>query len=76
MACQEERAEIAVTLVENGASLNIQNKVRDYLCTGIETCTVTTCRVIMRCVGSGIRRVKSQPQDQGSQAIGLGSAVF
>ena len=29
MACQEERAEIAVTLVENGANLHIQNKVGD-----------------------------------------------
>ena len=27
MACEEERAEIAVTLVENGANLYIQNKV-------------------------------------------------
>ena len=27
MACQEERAEIAVILVENGANLHIQNKV-------------------------------------------------
>lgn len=29
MACQEERAEIAVILVENGANLHIQNKVGD-----------------------------------------------
>ena len=29
MACQEERAEIAVTLAENGANLYIQNKVRE-----------------------------------------------
>lgn len=29
MACQEERAEIAVILVENGANLHIQNKVED-----------------------------------------------
>ena len=28
MACEEGRAEIAVTLVENGANIYIQNKVR------------------------------------------------
>ena len=27
MACEEDRAEIAVTLVENGATLSIENKV-------------------------------------------------
>lgn len=27
MACEEDRAEIAVTLVENGASLYIENKM-------------------------------------------------
>jgi len=32
MACEEERAEIAVTLVENDANLYIQNKVSQDLC--------------------------------------------
>lgn len=28
MACEEDRAEIAVTLVENGATLSIENKMK------------------------------------------------
>ena len=35
MACEEERAEIAVTLVENGANLYIQNKVSQDFDTSI-----------------------------------------
>ena len=35
MACQEERAEIAVTLVQNGANLHVLNKVRVYTYTTV-----------------------------------------
>ena len=36
MACEEERAEIAAVLVEHGANISIQNKVRIFRGTNVK----------------------------------------
>ena len=48
MACEEERAEIAVTLVENGANLYIQNKVSQDFETRISDVNDHKCVVFLR----------------------------
>ena len=48
MACEEERAEIAVTLVENGANLYIQNKVSQDFETSISNVNDHKCVVFLR----------------------------